>query len=113
MRLWPGRRPICGSETFWSFGQLREYANAHLTVIKRPGVTQATSGQIVAELTFGFWTTLLSQPYHQRVWAPDRTALIRAVFPHLPPVPNNRQAVHQRYNDLRFMRNRIMHHEPI
>lgn len=94
-------------------GQLREYANAYLRLLKGLKGKHPTSGQIVAQLTFGFWTTLLSQPYNQSLWAPQRSALFRAVFPHFPPVPNNRHFGHQRYNDLRLLRNRVMHHEPI
>jgi len=66
-----------------------------------------------AELTFGFWTTLLSQPYHQMLWVQHRAQLVRGVFPHLPRVPNNRHFIHQRYNNLRILRNRVMHHEPV
>lgn len=94
-------------------GQLSVYAQSHLKLYNRLKRTEPTSGQVVAELTFGFWTTLLSQPYHQTLWVPDKTALVKAVFPHLPPTPSNRHFVHQRYNDLRILRNRVMHHEPI
>jgi hypothetical protein len=94
-------------------GQLRDYANACLTLLHRQKGTQPTSRQIVAELTFGFWTTLLSKPYHQTLWAPNHAALVKSVFPNLPPTPSNRHYIHQRYNNLRFLRNRIMHHEPI
>ena len=94
-------------------GQLSVYAQTHLKLYNRLKRTEPTSGQLVAELTFGFWTTLLSQPYHQNLWAPNKTALVKSVFPHLPPTPSNRHFVHQRYNDLRILRNRVMHHEPI
>lgn len=93
--------------------QLREYAPAMLTLRERHKGRQRTSGQVVAELTFGFWTTLLSQPYHQTLWAPNHTSLVKDVFPNLPPVPNNRHYVHQRYNELRKLRNRVFHHERI
>lgn len=94
-------------------GQLRGYAETHYTLFNRLKQKPPTSGQIVAELTFGFWTTLLSQPYHQTLWAPQKSALVKVVFPHLPRIPNNRHFIHQRYNDLRMLRNRVMHHEPI
>lgn len=94
-------------------GQLRGYADTHYMLFNRLKRTQPTSNQIVAELTFGFWTTLLSQPYHQTLWAPRKSALVKTVFPHLPRIPNNRHFIHQRYNDLRMLRNRVMHHEPI
>lgn len=93
--------------------QLRDYASAYLTLYERLKRNTPTSDQIVAELTFGFWTTLLSQPYHQSLWVPRGTQLVKTVFPHLSPTPNNRHFVHQRYNDLRLLRNRVMHHEPI
>lgn len=72
-----------------------------------------TSGQIVAQLNFGFWTTILSKSYHDTLWAPDHTALVKTVFPHLPPMSNNRRFVHQRYNQLRLLRNRVFHYERI
>lgn len=94
-------------------GQLRTYADAYLKLLKDLKGQHPTSGQVVAQLTFGFWTTLLSQPYNQSLWAPHKIALLKAVFPNLPPVPNNRHFIHQRYNNLRLLRNRVMHHEPI
>lgn len=94
-------------------GQLRGYAETHYLLYNRLKRQHPTSGQIVAELTFGFWTTILSQPYHQTLWAPRKSALVKAVFPHFPKTPNNRHFIHQRYNDLRMIRNRVMHHEPI
>lgn len=93
--------------------QLKTFADAYVVLYERHGRTAPAASQIVAELTFGFWTTLLSQPYHQSLWAPGGTQLVKTVFPHLPPTPSNRHFVHQRYNDLRLLRNRVMHHEPI
>ena len=67
-----------------------------------------TSSRVVAELSFGFWVTLLSGKYHNTLWTP---ALYQA-FPHVPPgVP--RKHVHQPLDYLRLLRNRIAHHEPI
>lgn len=70
-------------------------------------------GKVVAELSFGFWVSLLTQPYHQSLWAPDRARLLKAVFPNLPAVPNARRFVHRRFNTIRVLRNRVMHHEPV
>lgn len=72
-----------------------------------------TVGQIVAEQSFGFWTMLLGQNYHQRLWAPQGTALIRSTFPYLPATPNNRQFLERHYRLLQELRNRVMHYEPI
>lgn len=92
--------------------QLRDYAGAHARLYDKHKAA-LTAGHVVAELNFGFWTTLLSQPYNQALWAPNHAALLRAVFPHLPPTPNARHFVHGRYNGLRLLRNRAMHYEPI
>lgn len=61
---------------------------------------------VVAELSFGFWLSLLNKTYHQQLWIP---CLSRA-FPHagLP-----RGKIHRELDHLRLLRNRIAHHEPI
>lgn len=78
---------------------------------------QATSGRIVAELSFGFWTTLLSGSYEVHFWRPAKYAIFKAAFPYLPmrglPFSDRRAAVHQRYNAIRLLRNRVFHFEPI
>lgn len=92
--------------------QLREFASARMNLYFQ-NKRQPTAGQVVAELNFGFWTTILSQPYHQELWTPQHGALMKAVFPHLPPIPNNRHYVHQHFNEARKLRNRVFHHEPV
>lgn len=68
---------------------------------------------IVAALPFGFWEKLLShgqrgqRNYEITLWRP---ALHRA-FPHAKP--RRRQTVHTPIIQLRNLRNRIAHHEPI
>lgn len=74
-------------------------------------------GQIIAELTFGFWPPLFHTQYHDLWWG-NRTALFRATFPHIPTglpphqaiVPKN---IHERVDLCCKLRNRVMHHEPI
>jgi len=65
--------------------------------------------RIIAELTFGFWTSLLDRRYEQNFLYP----IIRATFPHLPRTDRTRQHVSQRFNKIRDLRNRVFHHEPI
>jgi hypothetical protein len=65
--------------------------------------------RIVAELTFGFWSSLLSGHYEQRLW----TKLLRRVFPHMPKRRRHRGEAARRFHDLRLLRNRVSHHEPI
>lgn len=93
-------------------GQLRDFGIAYTHAQPRKKA-MLTAGHIVAELKFSFWVTMLSQPYNQTLWAPDKARLIHAVFPGLPPTPSARDVLEKRYNGIRLLRNRVMHYEPI
>ncbi len=67
------------------------------------------SGRIIAELNFGFWTSLLDRRYEQVLWP----QLIKAAFPHMPKRIRTRRVLSQRFHKVRQLRNRIFHHEPI
>ncbi|MEX2426073.1 MAG: hypothetical protein WD401_04840, partial [Thermomicrobiaceae bacterium] len=69
--------------------------------------------KLVSELSFGFWVSLLTQPYNQRIWAPNKATVLKRTFPQMPRFPNARRVVHRRCNMIRILRNRVMHHEPI
>mgnify|MGYP000846570720 FL=1 len=66
----------------------------------------ALPGHVVAELSLGFWTGLLANGYHQRLWVPA----LHAAFPHLV---GRRRELHRKLESLRKLRNRIAHHEPV
>jgi hypothetical protein len=68
-----------------------------------------TSDRMVAELSFGFWTRLLSRPYEGILWP----RLLESAFSHMPRRRRRRVEVAQRFNRIRHLRNRISHHEPI
>ena len=68
-----------------------------------------TPDRVVAELTFGFWTSLLSREYEQRFLI----RIIKPAFPHLPKPIRTRRTLAGRFNEIRQFRNRIFHHEPI
>jgi hypothetical protein len=75
-------------------------------------------GRVVAELSFSFWTSMLSAgfgPYGYGValWTPNNAVLVTEAFPYLQPPNQNRSYVHNRFNMLRLLRNRTHHHEPI
>lgn len=89
-------------------GQLVQFANGLREVAKKP---KPLAGRIVAELQFGFWVTLLSGPYDQEIWANSNFTLLRTVFPNAPTL--SRDQAHKRFNPIRQLRNRVMHHEPI
>lgn len=66
-------------------------------------------GRVVAELNFGFWTTLLDKRYEQVLWP----ALLKPCFPHMPRSSRTRKEVSKRFQAIRTLRNRVFHHEPI
>jgi len=70
---------------------------------KRP-----TPGRTVAELSFGFWVSLLGSgtDYETRLWRPA----LRHAF---PGYRGRRAPLHREFDDVRRLRNRIAHHEAI
>lgn len=67
----------------------------------------AANGDVVAELKFAFWVSLLGPQYDTTIW---RSALYRGF---LNGGGKPRSLVHGRFNALRRFRNRVAHHEPI
>ncbi len=66
-------------------------------------------GHLIAELSFGFWCSLLDRRYeHQQLFWPT---LLRAVFPGLKS--RKIHLIRKRFNRIRRLRNRIYHYEPI
>lgn len=64
---------------------------------------------VIAELSFGFWTALLTKRYAIHLaWARN----LKVAFPHLPRGLET-QSVLQPMERTRVLRNRIAHHEPI
>jgi len=64
---------------------------------------------VVADITFGFWVALLARRYEVPLGWPKR---LPVAFPQLPP-GLSREDVRRRANEIRILRNRIAHHEPI
>ena len=87
----------------------REQADA---VAKAVAFVRSTKGpgysadDAVAELTFGFWTALLANRYHQQLWVP-------ALAHSFPQWTGRRGVLQRRLERLRRLRNRVAHHEPI
>lgn len=81
-----------------------EYVIKRLTNRKK----DIDNDQVVADLSFGFWTCLLESRYYEPIW---RTHL-RTAFPHLP---NGRslKSTHRRGKEILELRNRVAHHEPL
>ena len=66
-----------------------------------------THSRLVAELHFGFWLYLLAKNYEATLWTPA----LRYAFPGLTPA--RRSDVYRACSELRVIRNRIAHHEPL
>lgn len=68
-----------------------------------------SAGRIIAELNFGFWTSLFNSKYDQILWHP----LIKSAFPGLKAKDRTRSTLSLRLSNIRKLRNRIFHYEPI
>lgn len=75
----------------------------------RRGNKDATPGRIMAELNFGFWTSLFDLRYEQRLWPLH----LKTVLPYIPKTIRTRKIISSRMNRIRRLRNRVFHHEPI
>jgi hypothetical protein len=64
--------------------------------------------RLIAELSFGFWVGLFGRRYETHLWRPH----LRQLFTNAPS-PLLRKDVHRVLDEIRFLRNRVAHHEPI
>ena len=65
------------------------------------------SGRMTAELSFGFWGNMLLPKYSEALWSD-----MHIVFPDLS-AGLDQVAMYDRCEEIRELRNRISHHEPI
>jgi len=91
----------------WQRATLTE-ARAQLATYGKP----EEPGRIVAELPFGFWSSMFNSPYEE-VWYADKAILLDRVFPHIPRALRTRRKVSQRVERIRRLRNRVFHYEPV
>ncbi len=89
--------------------QAIQSARAKLTAEKK----SHDADRIVAEMHLGFWHGLFNRPFENKLWRPNKSALVGQVFPLAPNSQRNRQPVWNRVNRIRILRNRVMHYEPI
>lgn len=90
--------------------QLATFATARSRTIQKHK-DAAAIGHVIAELNFGFWVWVLSGKHEQRIWQPNGFALMQAAFPYAGAVSH--QHIHQRFDSIRQLRNRIFHFEAI
>jgi hypothetical protein len=67
-----------------------------------------TTGYLIAELKFGFWTSLADARY-DTMWP----KIIRCVFPFMPKTIRTRGEISKRLNRVRRLRNATSHHHSI
>ncbi|MGZ0150764.1 hypothetical protein ACXJJ3_27140 [Kribbella sp. WER1] len=65
-----------------------------------------TADDVVTELTFGFWASLISNEYDRPLWVP-------CLYKAFPAYRGTRRDLHRQVRTTLLFRNRIMHHEPI
>ncbi|MGU7769865.1 hypothetical protein ACV229_06760 [Burkholderia sp. MR1-5-21] len=71
-----------------------------------------TVGKVIPELKFVFWQRMFTARNDARLW----NGHLQRVFPNLDPgvaVAVHRQTIYNHLEDIRKLRNRIAHHEPI
>lgn len=67
-----------------------------------------TPASVVADLSLGFWVALVGKDYDATLW---RSCLYKAFVNR--PEPFKRKSIHRDLEVIRYLRNRIAHHEPI
>lgn len=79
--------------------------------VERENHREATHGDIISQMTFGFWCSFFHRKYDPVIW--HRKDSILSVFPHLQRVNRKRSHIEQRIGKIKDIRNRIAHYEPI
>jgi abortive infection bacteriophage resistance protein len=82
--------------------------------------SSVTAGRIVAELNLGFWTALTAAKYEKTLWVPHLHEVFSRALKktkngnsQISLVKIDRAEIHSHLDEIRFLRNRIAHHEPI
>lgn len=83
--------------------------NDALLKIKRQG-KKYSHGRLVAELTLGFWVALMGRKYNNQGF---QFAIIKKCLHGCPANQKSSGAIQKNLSEIRFLRNRIAHHERI
>ena len=86
--------------------QINEVANARVKLQRR--AEAPTPDKIIAELAFGFWSSLFNVQFQSTLWKE-----LRLVFPRCPKPQRQRHTVSSALNQIRELRNRVFHHEQL
>lgn len=86
--------------------QNKEVARAKANLNRRREAQSAD--KILAELTFGFWSSLFNSQFQAVLWKD-----LRLVFARCPKHQRQRHKISSALNQVRDLRNRVFHHEPL
>jgi hypothetical protein len=108
---------VYGPRWPWSVGFEKSFSATRIGYDPRRDLQKvrsfhATVGKVIPELRFVFWQNLFTGRYDARLWNPY---LVR-VFPNIDTtetVQRVRKRIHDDLGQIRELRNRIAHHEPI
>lgn len=106
-----------GAQWPWDAGFMRSLPNPSSGYNPRRDLVSAragktTTGKVIPELKFIFWQTIFTSRFDARLWMHH----LHAVLPHADAsksVGQIRALVYAELEQLRKLRNRIAHHEPI
>ena len=71
-----------------------------------------TTGKIIPEINFVFWEKMFTGRFDAQIWNPHLFAVMPNINTALT-VQQARSKINQDILSLRFLRNRIAHHEPV
>jgi hypothetical protein len=108
---------VYGPQWPWSSGFERSLPDPTKTFSPKRDLISArrkytTTGKVIPELKFAFWQSIFTSRHDSRFWSP----FLPTIFPNMDStktVQERRKMIYDDLEQLRFLRNRIAHHEPI
>lgn len=95
---------ITAPADFLNWREQRQIARAKLNLKKNK--LPLSRDNLIAEMNFGFWTTLLDVRYERSLWQ----SLLGKSFLQMPKSERTRKKLSSHFNQIRKLRNRIFHH---
>lgn len=79
--------------------------------IKRENRSACLHDNILSQMTFGFWCSFFNKKYDPILW--HRKDSFKTAFPYLPKSKRRRVFIERKLLNIKIIRNRIAHHEPV
>lgn len=89
----------------------RDRITRHAQRFRRERGRNATHHDMLAQMTFGFWCAFFHKRYDPLLW--HRKHALATVFPDLLRAHCTRRYIEPRLQQVKELRNRIAHHEPV